>query len=125
MGTTVRQSLMGVQDAGAVIALADKFAEELFAQGDIEKQVGVPISPASDRDVMQPQKCACAFVVVVVYPIVTQFVFTLRSQEGKQSLVSQQGIRKEDVDALEKEIIEDGIEATRQNLTNRAMAHGR
>lgn len=104
---------------------ADKFAEELFAQGDIEKQVGVPISPASDRDVMQPQKCACAFVVVVVYPIVTQFVFTLRSQEGKQSLVSQQGIRKEDVDALEKEIIEDGIEATRQNLTNRAMAHGR
>jgi hypothetical protein len=97
---------------------ADRFTEELFAMGDVEKQVGVPISPFSDRDIVQPQKCQIAFLVVVVYPVVTQYIFTLRSQEGKND------IRKEDVDALEKELVEQGIEATRGALNQKALQGG-
>jgi hypothetical protein len=97
---------------------ADKFTEELFAQGDVEKQVSVPISPFSDRDIVQPQKAQMAFLIVVVYPIVTQFIFTLRSQEGRQD------IKKDEVDRLDKELIEQGIEATRTALNQKALQGG-
>jgi hypothetical protein len=97
---------------------ADRFTEELFLQGDVEKQVGVPISPFSDRDIVQPQKCQIAYLVVIVYPIVTQYVFTLRSQEGRHD------IKKDDVSRLEKELIEQGIEATRTALNSKALQGG-
>jgi hypothetical protein len=97
---------------------ADRFTEELFAQGDVEKQVGVPISPFSDRDIVQPQKCQMAYMIVIVYPIVTQYIFTLRSQEGKAD------IKKEDVDRNDKELIEQGLEATRASLNQKALQGG-
>jgi hypothetical protein len=99
---------------------AEKFTEELFCQGDIEKQVGVPISPFSDRDLVQPPKAQLAFLHVIVAPIYTQFIFTLREAEkGKH------GVQKEIVDKLEKEVIDEGVEANRQALHNKVLQGAR
>merc|ERR1719183_2097971 len=48
---------------------AEKFMDEMFAQGDIEKQVGVSVSSFSDRDLVTPQKAQLAYLLVIVAPI--------------------------------------------------------
>jgi hypothetical protein len=97
----------------------EKFVEEFFNQGDIEKQVGIQISPFSDRDIVQPQKAQMGFLTVIVMPLYTMFIFTLREGEQKH------GIQKDLVDELEKEIIEDGIEATHSTLHNKVLQAAR
>merc|ERR1712118_510551 len=61
----------------------EKFIEEFFNQGDIEKQVGIQISPFSDRDIVQPQKAQMGFLTVIVLPLYSMFIFTLREGEHK------------------------------------------
>jgi len=97
----------------------EKFIEEFFNQGDIEKQVGIQISPFSDRDIVQPQKAQMGFLTVIVLPLYSMFIFTLREGEHKF------GIQRDLVDELEKEIVEDGIESTHSNLHNKVLQAAR
>jgi hypothetical protein len=97
----------------------EKFIEEFFNQGDIEKQVGIQISPFSDRDIVQPQKAQMGFLTVIVMPLYTMFIFTMREGEFKR------GVSRDLVDELEKEIIEEGIEATSSSLHNKVLQAAR
>jgi len=97
----------------------EKFVEEFFNQGDIEKQVGIQISPFSDRDIVQPQKAQMGFLTVIVMPLYAMFIFTLHEGEIKH------GVQKDLVDELEKEIVEDGIEATHSALHNKVLQAAR
>jgi len=99
---------------------ADRFTEELFCQGDIEKQVGIPISAFSDRDLVQAPKAQLAFLHVIVAPILTQFIFTLREAEKGKT-----GVTKEVVDKMERELVDEGVEANRQALHNKVLQGSR
>lgn len=80
----------------------------------------MPISPFSDRDLVQPPKAQLAFLHVIVAPILTQFIFTLREAEkGKQ------GVQKEVIDHMEKELVDEGVEANRQALHNKVLQGAR
>merc|ERR1711988_522158 len=44
---------------------AERFMDEMFAQGDVEKRVGVAVSSFSDRDLVTPQKAQLAYLLVI------------------------------------------------------------
>jgi hypothetical protein len=75
---------------------AEKFMDEMFAQGDVEKQVGVSVSPFADRDLVTPQKAQLAFLLVIVAPIMNSYSVTLPS--------------------ITQEVIDEGLDNNRQIL---------
>ena len=60
---------------------ADRFVEERFLQGDLEKQIGLSVSPLCDRDVANAAKVELALILVVVAPLVSLFCVFLESLE--------------------------------------------
>lgn len=72
------------------------FMEELFLQGDLEKQVGVAVSSFCDRDVVSTDKCQLAFSLLIVSPMVSGFALLFSE--------------------LQKEVVDDGVEMNKQHL---------
>ncbi|KAF4655540.1 hypothetical protein FOL47_009398 [Perkinsus chesapeaki] len=52
---------------------AEKFLEELFLQGDLEKVMGSPVSPFCDRDAVQSARVELAFSYVIVSPLINAY----------------------------------------------------
>jgi len=74
---------------------ADKFLEEMMAQGDLEKQMGLPVSPFCDKDIVNAKKAQLGYLVVIVHPLTISFGVFINSP------------------AFQKEFITDGLDANR------------
>merc|ERR1719506_1461012 len=67
---------------------SERHIEELFLQGDLEKQVGVLVSTFCDRDVVQPDKVELAILMIMVTPFLSAFalIFDNKSWTGAKEL---------------------------------------
>ncbi|KAF4702041.1 hypothetical protein FOZ63_025928, partial [Perkinsus olseni] len=52
---------------------AEKFLEELYLQGDLEKVMGRPVSPFCDRDAVQSTRTELAYAYVMVSPLINAY----------------------------------------------------
>merc|ERR1719498_1497331 len=78
---------------------AQRYFEEGFVQGDLEKQLGLQVSPFCDRDALaNTSKVQLGLVVVLVQPLMMAYGVLLNSPEYNQ------------------EVTEEGLEANRQYL---------
>lgn len=82
----------------------ERKTEELFAQGDLEKQVGVTVSAFCDRDVVNTEKAEYATLLILVGPFLSAFalVFENASWSGAND--------------IQREMIDEGEEANRSAL---------
>jgi hypothetical protein len=67
---------------------SERHIEELFLQGDLEKQVGVLVSTFCDRDVVQPDKVELAILMIMTTPFLSAFalVFDNKNWPGAKDL---------------------------------------
>merc|ERR1719331_1417413 len=67
---------------------SERHIEELFLQGDLEKQVGVLVSTFCDRDVVQPDKVELSILMIMVTPFLSAFalVFDNKNWPGAKEL---------------------------------------
>merc|ERR1712139_364707 len=67
---------------------SERHIEELFTQGDLEKQVGVLVSTFCDRDVVQPDKVELSILMIMVTPFLSAFalVFDNKNWSGAKEL---------------------------------------
>ncbi len=77
----------------------DKFNDEFFAQGDLEREMGMDISPICDRDFVDTSKVNVAFMIVIVSPFARVFSAFLGPNKF-----------------FKKDVLEDGLEANRNCL---------
>mmetsp|Transcript_72604 Transcript_72604/g.166517 ORF Transcript_72604/g.166517 Transcript_72604/m.166517 type:complete len:965 (+) Transcript_72604:536-3430(+) len=75
---------------------ANLMVEQLFMQGDLEKQIGVPVSPFCDREIVSKPRCQVSFLLVVVNPFVAAFCAQF--------------------DNVKKELVDEGCEANQAVL---------
>lgn len=78
----------------------DRMMEEFFIQGDIEKQLGAPISPFCDRDLTDIYKCQLAFLDVAVEPLLSAFIVAFAPH-------------------LNKDLMEHGLDANKRYLQSK------
>merc|ERR1719191_1520199 len=67
---------------------SERHIEELFLQGDLEKQVGVLVSTFCDRDVVQPDKVELSILMIMTTPFLSAFslVFDNKNWPGAKDL---------------------------------------
>jgi hypothetical protein len=67
---------------------SERHIEELFTQGDLEKQVGVLVSTFCDRDVVQPDKVELSILMIMTTPFLSAFalVFDNKNWPGAKEL---------------------------------------
>jgi len=70
---------------------SERVVEEFFAQGDLEKSMGLAVSPFCDRDVVSAPKMQLSFALVICYPLVSAWCALY--PELEQPLV-QQGLEQ-------------------------------
>merc|ERR1712032_1045476 len=58
---------------GQFNTFCDRFIEELFVQGDLEKDLNVVVSPFCDRDLTNGPRVQFGYVVVVAQPLITAY----------------------------------------------------
>jgi len=73
---------------------SERYMDELFQQGDLEKQVGVSVSSFCDRDIVSADKCQLAILLLLARPFLAAFCMCYTE--------------------LNKDIVVDGVE---QNIT--------
>lgn len=81
---------------------ADAMMEELYIQGDLEKQLGVSVHPFADRDALHRPKAQLGYLVVVVQPFVSAYCVA--------------------VPAAARELIDEGFEVNRMALEARVQS---
>jgi len=77
---------------------SEKFLQERFLQGDLEKQMGLTVSPFCERDLVNTGKCQLGYLMVIVQPLAVSYSVFLGDAE------------------VQKQLIEDGLEANRVYL---------
>ncbi|CEL92159.1 unnamed protein product [Vitrella brassicaformis CCMP3155] len=75
----------------------DRMMEEFFYQGDLEKQLGLPVSPFCDRDLTNQYKCQIGFIDVLVQPLLSAYIIVLLPN-------------------LQKDLLEEGLENNKKHL---------
>jgi hypothetical protein len=86
---------------------AERCSEELFAQGDLEKQVGVSVSAFCDRDLVNAEKVQYANLAIVVGPYLSAFalLFVNKNWSGAKG--------------VQKDVVDDGEVANRKTVQTR------
>jgi len=77
---------------------SEKFFEELFQQGDVEKQMGLPVSPFCDKDSVNTSKCQLGYLMVIVQPLAVSYAVFLNDPQ------------------VQRDVTQDGLEANRAHL---------
>lgn len=77
---------------------SEKFMGELFLQGDLERQMGLPVSPLCERDILNTSKAQLAYLLVIVQPLAISFTFFINNP------------------LVQKQVIEEGLDANRVYL---------
>lgn len=72
---------------------SEKFLEEYFVQGDLEKQIGLGVSCFCDRDVVNTTKTNLSFTMVVAMPVMTTFVMLLDNADAQHDMITE-GLEK-------------------------------
>jgi 3',5'-cyclic-nucleotide phosphodiesterase/cAMP-specific phosphodiesterase 4 len=67
---------------------SDKFLEEFFVQGDLEKQIGAGISCFCDRDAVNTSKTNFSFIMVVAMPVITTFTMVLDNKDCQEAMIT-------------------------------------
>jgi hypothetical protein len=66
---------------------SEKFLEEYFIQGDLEKQIGLGVSCFCDRDIVNTTKTNLSFTLVVAMPVITTFTLLLDNAELQNDMI--------------------------------------
>jgi hypothetical protein len=66
---------------------SERFLEEYFIQGDLEKQIGAGVSSFCDRDVVNTTKTNLSFTLVVAMPVITTFTMLLDNNELQNDMI--------------------------------------
>lgn len=74
--------------------------EEFYKQGDMEKDLDLPISKFMDRENTNWEKVYVAYIDIVCQPLFTTFLILTEEE-------------------IKKEVLEDGYEKNRKHLENR------
>eukprot|EP00746_Dinoflagellata_sp_MGD_P149227 gnl/MRDRNA2_/MRDRNA2_81287_c0_seq1.p1 gnl/MRDRNA2_/MRDRNA2_81287_c0~~gnl/MRDRNA2_/MRDRNA2_81287_c0_seq1.p1 ORF type:complete len:629 (-),score=113.38 gnl/MRDRNA2_/MRDRNA2_81287_c0_seq1:1-1887(-) len=72
---------------------SEKFLEELFMQGDLEKQIGTGVSPFCDRDLVNTSKTNLSFTLVVSMPVMSSFSMVLENEQLQYDVITE-GLEK-------------------------------
>jgi len=70
-----------MRNANLFFRWVDKFNDEFFWQGDLEREMGLDISPCCDRDFVDTSKVNVAYMMVIVGPFAR--VYTMFLPESK------------------------------------------
>jgi len=80
--------------------------DEFYKQGDIEKQLDLPISKFMDRENTQKEKAYASYLNVVCQPLFSTFMILINEDE------------------VSKEIMKEGIEKNKKNLEHKIDNEG-
>jgi len=79
---------------------SEKMHDEFFMQGDVEKQLGMPVSPFCDRDVVDTSKVALGYMVAIASPAMMAYSMFLNDPH------------------MTKQVVTEGLEANRAYLSS-------
>lgn len=75
---------------------SEKFLEELFMQGDLEKQLGSGVSLFCDRDLVNTTKTNLSFTLVVSMPVMSSFCMIIEDDQLQFDVITE-GLEKNQV----------------------------